>query len=197
MIRILTWLVAVAWLLPAVVSADLRPAQGKFLVATDVVQGELFAETVVLLLHYDEHGAIGFVVNRPTEIRSEELLDEADAIPGYDGPIYWGGPVQMQSLRALIRTDAPSGRAEKIVETIHSLPFRDALTEAASDPDSVRLYLGHSGWGAGQLDGELARGSWEVRPASSEIVFSSDPGGLWEALRSPPTYRAAVVVGAN
>jgi putative AlgH/UPF0301 family transcriptional regulator len=57
MTRILTWLLAVASLLPAVVDADSRLAKGKLLVATDVVQGELFASTVVLLLHYDETGA--------------------------------------------------------------------------------------------------------------------------------------------
>jgi putative AlgH/UPF0301 family transcriptional regulator len=100
MTRILTWLLAVASLLPAVVDADSRLAKGKLLVATDVVQGELFASTVVLLLHYDETGAFGLVVNRPTEVEPEEVLGDDEAIADYRGTLFWGGPVHMDSLRA-------------------------------------------------------------------------------------------------
>ena len=88
--RIVTWLVFVAWLLPAAAGADQRPAKGKLLVATELVHGDLFAQTVVLLLHYDENGAMGIVVNRPTEIEPEELLVDVDAISGYSGTLYWG-----------------------------------------------------------------------------------------------------------
>ncbi|MDH4005200.1 MAG: hypothetical protein OEV32_10165, partial [Gammaproteobacteria bacterium] len=62
MIRIPTWFVFVAWLLPVGAIADQVPAQGKLLIATELVQGELFEQTVVLLLHYDETGAFGLVV---------------------------------------------------------------------------------------------------------------------------------------
>ena len=72
---IVTWLMCVVWLLPAMAGADQRPAKGKLLVATELVQGEIFARTVILLLHYDKDGAIGIVVNRPTEIEPGELLE--------------------------------------------------------------------------------------------------------------------------
>ena len=58
----------VVWLLPAALAADQRPAKGKLLVATEVVRGEAFAKTVVLLLHYDENGAAGIVVNRGDDL---------------------------------------------------------------------------------------------------------------------------------
>ena len=61
-------------------TCQLLGIQGKLLVATEVVQGELFAKTVVLLLHYDETGAFGLVVNRPTDVKPEELLDDEEAI---------------------------------------------------------------------------------------------------------------------
>ena len=92
MIRILTWFVLVAWLLPAVVNADQAPAQGKLLVATEVVHGELFADTVVLLLYYDETGAFGLVVNRPTDVKPEELLADEEALAGYSGTLFWRDP---------------------------------------------------------------------------------------------------------
>jgi len=189
--RILTWLVFVAWLLPAAAGADQRPAKGKLLVATELVHGELFAQTVVLLLHYDENGAMGIVVNRPTEIEPEELLADVDAISGYSGTLYWGGPVQMNSLRALLRTDMPPGGAQAIVDSVHQVPIDDWQKGAPTDPASLRFFIGYAGWDAGQLDREMDIGSWHVVPASEEHVFAEDPHALWERLSPPREHHAA------
>ncbi len=192
MIRILTWLVCVVWLQPVAADADEAPAQGKLLVATEVVHGELFAKTVVLLLFYDETGAFGLVVNRPTDVEPEELLADEDAIAGYSGTLYWGGPVQMDSLRALLLTDEPPEGAEKIIESVYLVSFEDALEGVPSDPASLRLYLGYAGWAPGQLDNEMARGSWRIVPGSSELVFAKDPGTLWKRMTPPQEQRAAL-----
>ena len=192
MIRILTWLVVVAWLLPAAASADPRPAQGKLLVATEVVHGEMFAKTVVLLLYYDETGAFGLVVNRPTDVRLEELLAEEDVIAGYTGTLFWGGPVQMDSLRALLHTDEPPDSAEKIIESVYLVAFDDALELDSADPATLRLYIGYAGWAPGQLEHELARGSWRVLPGTDEHVFDPEPASLWKRLTPPAEQRVAV-----
>ena len=192
MIRFPTWLVVVAWLLPAAVSADLRPAQGKFLVATDVVQGELFANTVVLLLHYDETGAFGLVVNRPTDVEPGELLADEDGLADYHGTFFWGGPVQMDSLRALLSTDDPPDEAEKIIDSVYLVAFEDAVELSSTDSTHLRLYIGYAGWAPGQLDHELARGSWHVLPATRDQVFSDKPQGLWKQLAPVVEQRAAL-----
>ena len=192
MIRIPTWLVAVAWLLPAAATADSLPAQGKFLVATDVVQGELFANTVVLLLHYDETGAFGLVVNRPTDVELGELFADADELAGYRGTLFWGGPVQMDSLRALLSTDEPPDGAEKIIESVYLVAFDDAVELGPTDPARLRLYIGYAGWAPGQLDYELARGSWRILPAAREHVFAEKPGALWNELTPAEEQRAAL-----
>jgi putative transcriptional regulator len=197
MIRTLTWLVFVAWLLPAAAVADEVPAQGKLLVATELVEGELFAETVILLLYYDETGAFGLVVNRPTDIEPEELLDEDDVITGYHGTLFWGGPVQMDSLRALLHTDdAPEG-AEKIVGSVYLVSYEDAAASGPADPAVLRLFIGYTGWAPGQLEYELARGSWRVLPASHEIVFAADPTGVWKRLAPAQQQRAAARLRAS
>lgn len=195
MIRIATWLVVAAWLLPATATADQAPARGKFLVATEFVQGDLFAETVILLLHYNEHGAMGIVVNRPTDIEPKEILAEVDAIPDYDGAIFWGGPVEMYSLRALQRTDSPPAGLDAIVGSVHLVPIDESLEDAPRDPGRLRLFIGYAGWSPGQLDREMERGSWRVVPASDEHVFAKDPRALWKRLTPPSVHRAAVQSG--
>jgi len=190
--KIVSWLVFVVWMLPAAAGADQRPAKGKLLVATELVRGDLFAQTVVLLLHYDENGAMGIVVNRLTEIESEELLADVDAFSGYSGTLYWGGPVQMNTLHALLRTDTPPKGAQAIVDSVYSVGNDDGLKDAPTDMSSLRFFIGYAGWTAGQLDREMALGSWHVVPASDETVFAEDPRALWERLSPPREHRAAV-----
>ena len=191
MSRILTWLAVAALLLPTVVDADPRPARGKLLVATELVQGEMFAKTVVLLLHYDETGAFGLVVNRPTDVKPRELVAGDEAIAGYDGTLFWGGPVNMDSLRALLLTDDPPAEAEEIVESVYLVSFEDALERGDADPAALRLFIGYAGWAPGQLDFEMARGSWRVLPATDELVFAEEPDKLWKRLAPAQEQRAA------
>jgi putative transcriptional regulator len=191
MVKTLTWLVFIAWLLPAAAIAAEVPEQGKLLVATELVEGELFAETVVLLLFYDETGAFGLVVNRPTDVSPDELVADEEGIADYDGTLFWGGPVQMDSLRALLRTDEPPEEAEKILESVYLVSVEDALQRGPTDPARLRLYIGYAGWAPGQLDYELARGSWRVVPATDELVFAEAPRELWKQLAPAHEQRAA------
>ncbi len=184
-----TWLFLVALLLPAVAGADLRPAKGQLLVATEVVQGDLFAQTVVLLLHYDETGAMGLVINRPSELEPQEAIADFDVISAYAGPMYWGGPVRMNRMFALLRTDTPPAGAQAIADWVHAVPIDDGLKDFPMDEDKLRFFFGCAGWGAGQLDSELARGSWHVVPASAETVFTEDPRTLWKRLMPPREHR--------
>ena len=181
--RSLRCLLFVPWLLPAVAGADLIPAKGRLLVATESVGGEIFAETVILLLAYDESGAMGLVVNRPTELDLGELLEDTEDTADYQQAVYWGGPVGMGTLSALVHAGSPVGGADEITESVRRVPFDDALEIASAEPASVRFYLGYAGWAPGQLDHELARGSWHVLPATDEIVFADDPKRLWEILK--------------
>ena len=192
MTRIVTWLMFAVWLLPPAAGADQRPAKGKLLVATELVRGDFFAETIVLLFHYDDTGAMGIVVNRPTEIETQELLTDLDDISGYSGTIFWGGPVKMNSLRALLRTDKPPEGAEAIVDSVYQVPIDDRLKHAPMDPASLRFFIGYAGWAAGQLDREMALGSWHVVPASDETVFAKDPRALWKRLTPPREHHATV-----
>ena len=195
MYRIAALLALVAWLPAVPANADQRAAAGKLLVATETVRGEIFARTVILLLHYDESGAMGLVVNRPTEVEPAEVMDDPETLSAYDGTLFWGGPVEMAGLRVLVRSDAPPEGAETIVGNVHLVSFEDAVRRLPADAARLRLYLGYAGWAPGQLDGELAIGSWEVRAAADELVFAVDPRGLWQRLKPGHEYRVAVAAG--
>jgi putative transcriptional regulator len=197
MSRILTWLVFAACLLPVAASADPSPARGKLLVATEQLRGDIFVQTVILLLHYDETGAVGLVVNRPTEVGMDELVADDDVVFAYTGPIYWGGPVQMNSLSALMRSEkAPKG-SERIVDSVYLAPLKTAPESALKDVSRLRLFMGYAGWAPGQLDHEIARGGWHVVPASENFVFAKDPGRLWKQLVPQPEHRAEVRPAAS
>jgi putative transcriptional regulator len=194
MYRIATFLILFACLIPATAGAD-YPAAGKFLVATEELRGAAFARTVILLLRYDETGAMGLVVNRPTEAALAELSIEA--LSNYRGTLYWGGPVQMSSVRALLHSDAPPEGAMTIVDDVHLIPFGEAMPDSPTGQASLRFFIGYAGWAPGQLDGELAAGSWDVLPATADIVFAEDPDVIWQRLTPVRQYRAAIESGLN
>ena len=172
------------------VIAEEDPGKGKLLVATDVVQGRAFAESVILLLNFDATGAVGLVVNRPMEARPAQALPELAGIDRYEGTLYWGGPVELFTLRALLHSDAPPDNAVPIFDTVHLAPLEESLLNGASSNANLRFFLGYAGWAPGQLERELAFGSWRIVAATEALVFADDPGGIWRRLTPPPVRRA-------
>jgi putative transcriptional regulator len=186
------FLALVFGVVPVCTSADEAPAMGKLLVATEEVRGPAFAETVILLLHYDEAGALGLVINRPMEAKPEEVLPDLHGIGNYQGTLYWGGPVRMSAMRALIRSDFPPDDALPVFDDVYRVPLDDSLPVNASSSDSLRFFIGYAGWAPGHLDRELRFGSWHVIPATGDVVFTDDPTVIWMRLSPPQRFRAAV-----
>ncbi len=171
-------------LLPATATAD-NPARGSFLIATHDLVDPNFAEAVILLLHYDEDGAFGVIINRRSGLSPVELLPEINELGRYDGPLYFGGPVSVGSLVVLIRGDDAGGSAEHVIDGVHALSKLDDLQRVRREnryEENLRIYAGYAGWGPGQLDNELARDDWHVRPAEGAFVFTDDPKLLWAEL---------------
>ncbi len=185
-------LLLVANLLAPVNGAAQLPARGMFLVATDEVRGPFFRETVVLLLHYDDTGAQGLVINRPMPAAPMHVLPDLDGIDDYEGTLYWGGPVQITSVRTLLRSDDPPPDAVHIVDGVYLVAPDADLPPHANDASRLRFFLGYAGWGAGQLDGELLDDSWQIVPATAERVFDTDTDGMWRHMLPPREIRAAV-----
>lgn len=186
-----TLLLAVMLLAPAFGVTEL-PAPGMFLVATDEVRGSFFRETVVLLLHYDTTGAQGLVINRPMQAAPMDVLPDFDGVAGYDGTLYWGGPVQITSVRTLLRSDDPPPHSVRIVDGVYLVAPDGRMPAGVNDPSGLRFFLGYAGWAPGQLDGELLHESWRIVPATADLVFDTDTDGMWRRMLPPREIRAAL-----
>jgi putative transcriptional regulator len=169
--------------------ADTQLTKGSLLIAARELPDPNFAESVVLMVHNDERGALGLIINRPTDISASELLPAVDGLAEFREPLYLGGPVAAYGIMMLISTEDPPADTEHVFDNIHVSGNREHLEEIAADatdrPDHIRLYAGHAGWAPGQLDAEIARGDWKVIPARSSLVFSGEPLKIWSKLAPP------------
>ncbi len=160
------------------------PGKGRFLVARRSLVDPNFSQTVVLLIEYGDQGAMGLIVNRPTEVKLSEVL-EIEGAERLLEPVYSGGPVAHGRMLMLLRAqEAPEG-ALPVFRDVHSSGSRELLDQLVAQPGSVkqfRVYAGHAGWAPGQLEAEIDRGGWHVMPGDPELVFSSAPKSVWREL---------------
>ena len=158
--------------------------RGMFLLASPRLGDPRFAQTVVLLLEYDATGALGLVVNRPTEFSLRDVL-QTPLPNSAEHPVFAGGPVEHRRLIALLRSTGAVDGADRVVGDIHASGSIDTLRrmlERDGHASDVHTYLGYAGWSPGQLDAELARGDWIVTPADAESIFDTPPGDVWRDL---------------
>lgn len=158
---------------------------GTFLVAGPRLTDPNFVETVILLISHGEDGAIGLIVNRPTNIPSEEALPEVEELKGLNIRLHFGGPVHPQRLFALVETDRTLEGAQRVLKGVTFTGNRDALLTILKDAHlkrSARLYAGYAGWAPGQLEQEMRRGAWVIKDADVKSVFSPHPLELWNKL---------------
>lgn len=162
-----------------------RLSKGKFLVASRQLKDPNFTETVVLLVEYDRFGAMGLVINRPTEMRLSTVLPDMEGLQGMADTVYVGGPVAKNQMLLLIRSGSQPDDARRIVDDIYLSSSRALLRKLIDDKDpgqTFRLYAGHAGWAPGQLDQEVARGGWHVLEADGTTVFEKAPSEIWPEL---------------
>jgi len=145
-----------------------------------------FRRAVVLLLHHDEEGTFGLVVNRLTDVPVDSLCSslEIDWNGGGEEIVYWGGPVQPDHGWVLLGDDEFDHQdLQPVADGVAFTSSPDALRQIASDPPArLRVFLGYAGWGPGQLANELAQGAWIVAPLASRFVFDEGESKLWEAV---------------
>ncbi len=159
--------------------------KGVFLVASETLSDPNFSQTVVLLLEYDETGAVGLIVNRPTEISLASVLPGEEELKDRHELVFIGGPVDKSQLFLLLRSASLPRQSEEIVDGVYVSTSLGTLREILAEESTVaafQAYAGYSGWGPGQLDAELIRGDWLIAPADSETVFDKAADSIWPEL---------------
>jgi putative transcriptional regulator len=155
--------------------------RGQLLIAAPNLLDPNFARSVVLIAEHTEEGAMGLVLNRPSETSVAEAVPELDAIAGQD-LVHVGGPVAPTSVVILGDYADPDDAGLLVVGGV-GLPAADSdLDDLMVATYRVRIFAGHAGWGPGQLDEEMEREDWIVAQALPEEVFTDDPDGLWSAV---------------
>lgn len=163
---------------------DLTVAQGSLLAAGPDLLDPNFARAVVLVCQHAPQGAYGLVINRPSEYTAKEVLSGHELLKTSDLRLFIGGPVALDGLQILHRVPEHIAGGVQLTNSLWIGGDLDAVGRyALSNPQeaarNVRLFVGYSGWGAGQLDVELATGSWLPAPGDVERVFQTDTAGVW------------------
>ncbi len=158
---------------------------GRLLVAAPALRDPNFDRTVVLVLEHGPDGALGVVLNRPTDTDLYSALPRWERFAADPSVVFEGGPVAPTAAICLGRASAPEN-AEAEPDGWHPLFAGLATIDLERDPEDltqpvhdIRVFAGYAGWGGGQLDGEVANDDWIVTDFRPDDAFTADPDALW------------------
>jgi putative transcriptional regulator len=158
---------------------------GKLLIAEPMLGDPNFERSVVLMIEHVEDGALGVVLNRPTQLEVSAVLDEWSGLAAEPPVLYLGGPVEQHGVIALGRR-SPSGEPPtgwvQVVGDVGTLDLHRSPGEVAGELVGIRFFVGYSGWGPGQLEAELDQDAWMVVDAVVDDVFAPDPQTMWRSV---------------
>jgi putative transcriptional regulator len=153
--------------------------QGQLLIASPTMSDPTFARTVVAIANHDADGALGIVLNRPSDTEVAEAVPELEGVVETDEVVFVGGPVQPASIVVLAEFEDPGEAAFLVVEGIGLVSDATGLDRLDTATARRRIYAGYTGWGPGQLESEVEREDWIVEPALPQDVFDDEPLDLW------------------
>ena len=160
--------------------------KNQFLIAMPGLEDDNFSHTVSLLCEHNDHGAIGLIINRPTDLTLAAMLDQmgldhqlADAGEQF---VFWGGPVQPE--RGFVVHDGEGGwdSSMPIGGGLHITTSRDVLAAIGNGegPERYLIALGYAGWGAGQLENEILQNAWLNTPVDLSVLFRTPASTRWQ-----------------
>ena len=153
--------------------------RGQLLIAGPDLLDPNFRRTVVLVVEHNDEGALGLVLNRPSETTVRAAVPELEELVDLDDQLFIGGPVQPSAVIVLAEFEDATDAALIAFDDVGVLATGPAPDDPIAGLRRGRAFVGHWGWGAGQLDSELERGDWILEPAQNEDAFSSRALDLW------------------
>lgn len=160
---------------------QLKPEKGRLLISEPFLPDPNFERTVVLLCEHNEEGSFGFVINKPSVLKVNEVMEDMQKL---EEIVFVGGPVQQDTLHFLHRYETLENAALIREGIFWGGDFENLLTKldtAQLKASDIRFYLGYSGWGPGQLERELNEDSWIVCDyVTDELLFDTQPEDIWK-----------------
>ncbi|MDN5894029.1 MAG: YqgE/AlgH family protein [Nocardioides sp.] len=168
----------------------MEPTAGSLLIASPALLDPNFASAVILLLDADADGALGVVINRPSQVLVGDVLEPWAEVATTPEVMFIGGPVALDSALAVARLrdaeDQPVGWRPAF-DDVGMVDLDSPVELVDGSLREMRLYAGYAGWGAGQLEDEIAEGSWYVVPGAPGDLFREHTDDLRrELLRRQP-----------
>ena len=161
--------------------------QNHFLIATPALMDSFFYHSVVYLCEHNEHGAMGLIINRPTQVMLPDLLSQLSISNQSEQvantPVLFGGPVEKGQGMVLHNGHDHWKTTVELGDNIYLTTSTDILATlgTADGPSQSLVTLGYAGWTEGQLEQELADNSWLTVPANDRILFNTPPDKRWQA----------------
>jgi putative transcriptional regulator len=151
-----------------------------------------FKDSVVLVMNNVGSAPVGFIVNRPTRIALSRLFPDDARLAQLDDKVYFGGPVEIETVSFLFRAAQRPEHALQVLEDVYLGNDRDLLRKllARDKPtEGLRIFIGYAGWGPGQLEAEIARGDWKLAPAQLDAIFGGKSEHPWPEPQAPGSVR--------
>ena len=159
-----------------------EPSAGRILISAPFL-GDIFKRSVILLTEHNEEGSVGFILNKPTELKLHEVLDD---FPEFDAKVFLGGPVQQNTLNFIHKASNILEGGYEISNGIFwngNFEMLKVLIENGSlDPEDLRFFLGYAGWSPDQLKDEVRKNSWYLYDPTEEILFDNASEKLWSKI---------------
>ena len=160
--------------------------KGRLLLATPPLEDPNFDRTVIYVIEHHDDGAIGLVLNRPSDEALEAPLDRWIDLQTAPSSVFTGGPVETNAMIGMVTTkvvdDTPLDHLTPISGVIASADLSADPALVAAHVESVRVFRGYAGWSAGQLNSEIDQGAWLVLDAEVSDVFTQRPDELWHTV---------------
>ena len=155
--------------------------QGNILLAEPFMLDPNFKRSAVLLCEHSHEGTVGFILNKPLNMRIDELVD---GFPEFDSEVLFGGPVQTDTIHYIHNVGNLLEDSREVIDGVYwggdfeKLKF--LISSKLIQPHNIRFFVGYSGWSEGQLVDEMGYGSWVVAEMHANYLFKSNPQELWQ-----------------
>jgi putative transcriptional regulator len=153
--------------------------KGQILIATPTLLDPNFRRSVVLMLEHNDDGAVGIVLNRPSETPTAKAVPDLSEVVADGDPVFIGGPVSPGSVIALGEFLDPLAVQGPVCGAIGPIEFDEDIATLTDRVSRVRAFAGYSGWAPGQLEGEIEEEAWFMAPALPGDIYSDEPLHLW------------------